>query len=350
MGSRWSFTTFCKELFAVAGLFLVVGFNFSANADALMLSIGVGRVDPAHYGTNVATLTGPEHDAIDARSFIANWPTNQPKKSFGLLLNEKATRTNVIGILDDVATRLNSNDLFVVYFSGHGGEIPDPHADATNGMDQTWCLFDGELLDKELYAEWAKFPAGVRIVLISDSCHSAGISKLAFDAADQIVNAINADVLDDAKFNVGGDVRSSIRAAENSRLEFQDTEHCNVKSLAPQDALLVYSKNRDFYRELLANLQFTNAPIQTKVLSISACGDNQFAADAGVFRNSIFTRALLSCWKGGAYKGSYVLFVKSVRTLASAMNSDQTVAARMIDTNDPAFWHQRPFTFLPPNP
>ena len=41
-----------------------------------------------------------------------------------------------------------------------------------DGFDETGCLYDGELIDDELYAALANFAAGVRIFVLSDSCHS----------------------------------------------------------------------------------------------------------------------------------------------------------------------------------
>ena len=42
----------------------------------------------------------------------------------------------------------------------------------TDGFDESWVTYSGFLLDDELYAAYAGFKEGVRILVVSDSCHS----------------------------------------------------------------------------------------------------------------------------------------------------------------------------------
>ena len=39
-------------------------------------------------------------------------------------------------------------------------------------VDETLCLFDGQVVDDELYALWAAFPADSRVLVVFDCCHS----------------------------------------------------------------------------------------------------------------------------------------------------------------------------------
>jgi metacaspase-1 len=43
--------------------------------------------------------------------------------------------------------------------------------------DETWCLYDGELIDDELYNELGGFAAGVRVLVLSDGCHSGSVVR-----------------------------------------------------------------------------------------------------------------------------------------------------------------------------
>jgi len=44
-------------------------------------------------------------------------------------------------------------------------------------MDETWVLYDRQLVDDELYKIWSKFKPGVRILVLSDSCHSGTVPR-----------------------------------------------------------------------------------------------------------------------------------------------------------------------------
>jgi hypothetical protein len=143
------------------------------------LVIGINRVDPNHYDGWDGALKVCEADA----NKIAAYLKKQKFGSVTKLLTKEATRPNVISALDNLAAKSNTGDLVVVYYSGHGGnEIPDFNKDEddpwSDRYDETWCLYDAQLVDDELYYQWKKFRKGVRIVVMSDSCFSGDIAKL----------------------------------------------------------------------------------------------------------------------------------------------------------------------------
>ena len=53
----------------------------------------------------------------------------------------------------------------------------DVTGEEADKRDETWCLFDSQLIDDELYFELAKFASGVRILVLSDSCHSGTVTR-----------------------------------------------------------------------------------------------------------------------------------------------------------------------------
>lgn len=143
------------------------------------LVIGINRVDPNHYDGWDGALKVCEADA----NKIATYLKKQKFGSITKLLTKEATRANVISALDTLAAISNAGDLVVIYYSGHGGnEIPDFNKDEddpwSDRHDETWCLYDAQLIDDELYYQWKKFKKGVRIVVMSDSCFSGDIAKL----------------------------------------------------------------------------------------------------------------------------------------------------------------------------
>jgi hypothetical protein len=93
------------------------------------------------------------------------------------LLDAQATSVNVLGALDSLAATTVAGDIAFISFSGHGGQIRDNTGDEDDGQDETWCLYDRQVLDEELYLKWSQFCAGVRIVVLSDSCHSGTVAR-----------------------------------------------------------------------------------------------------------------------------------------------------------------------------
>jgi hypothetical protein len=129
------------------------------------LAIGLNEVDDAHYGGWNGLLYGCEPDADVMRDIAASQGL-----STETLKTKQATREAVLDKLGELAGKLKSGDLLVVSYSGHGGYLPDQNGDESDGKDETWCLYNGEMLDDELYGAWMKFEPGVRILVFSDSC------------------------------------------------------------------------------------------------------------------------------------------------------------------------------------
>ena len=101
-------------------------------------------------------------------------------------LNEQATRNAVLQAIDDLARDSKPEDFVFIYFSGHGGQVYDSDHDEEDRLDETWVVYDGQLVDDEIRAKWPKFAKGVRLFIVGDSCHSASSIKAADeqDAAD----------------------------------------------------------------------------------------------------------------------------------------------------------------------
>lgn len=90
-----------------------------------------------------------------------------------VLKTAEATSLNVLQGLRSAAQAMKHGDIFVFYYSGHGGQQPDYSGDETvDGADETLMLYDRELIDDELDEIWKSFKPGVRIVMVSDSCNS----------------------------------------------------------------------------------------------------------------------------------------------------------------------------------
>src|SRR3972149_2990897 len=138
----------------------------------IALTTGLNAVSPAHYGGWSGELNACEADAEDMAEIAKS-------KGFDVktLLTKEATRTNVIDGINKAASTLTSGDIFMLSYSGHGGQLPDLNSDEDDAQDETWCLYDGELVDDEIYTLHGKFTQAVHSLVFSDSCHSGTVTK-----------------------------------------------------------------------------------------------------------------------------------------------------------------------------
>ncbi|HHH51590.1 MAG TPA: caspase family protein [Campylobacterales bacterium] len=124
--------------------------------------IRMNSINPEHYGTK-GELYICEKDADDMHNILMLNGFVSLK-----LTTKEATRDNVKNAILDSAKELKSGDIMVIYYSGHGGKVPNvssPYDIEYDNVDETWCLWDAQLLDDELRNLWASFDEGVRIVL-----------------------------------------------------------------------------------------------------------------------------------------------------------------------------------------
>ena len=264
----------------------------------ISLHIGLNYVDPKHYAGWNGELVAAEFDAEDMY-LIAK---SQEFQSTKLLRNE-ATRDAVISAIKRAATTLKPNDLFIITYSGHGGQLPDINGDEEDGLDETWCLFDGELVDDELSDLWSTFQSGTRIFVLSDSCHSGTMTR---------------------------EVR--IREEVKNKL--------GEKVMPSEIASSTYYHNKEFYDKILTNVKDVDSQnIKASVKLISGCQDNQSSYD-GPF-NGQFTGALKRIWNGGKFNGNYFQFYKQIISL---MPSNQTPKYYNIGAPNLTFDNQKPFS------
>jgi hypothetical protein len=227
------------------------------------------------------------------------------------LLTKAATRAKVAAELKSAAKSLKPGDIFMLSYSGHGGQLPDLNNDEPDAEDETWCLYDGELVDDELYGFLGRFAKGVRILVFSDSCHSGTVVKQAYYQGTMGLrgSAVTRDV--------------------------------KYRFMPPDAALRTYRANKTFYDQILKakRARKVEQDVKASVLLISGCQDNQLSQD-GDF-NGLFTGQLLKVWKNGAYRGKYKAFHKAI---VRRMPPDQTANYFWTGIHDAAFEAQKPFT------
>ena len=143
------------------------------------LHIGLNHVDPDHYQGWDGELQGCQNDARDLQAIAdgAGFDTTLPDDE------QASAEAGARPRSPRPPSALASGDVFLLTYSGHGSQVPDKNGDENeDGYDETWVLYDRQLVDDELYTLWSKFAPGVRIVVLSDSCHSGTAIRETFAA------------------------------------------------------------------------------------------------------------------------------------------------------------------------
>ena len=196
-----------------------------------------------------------------------------------------------------------------------------PHEE-NDKQDETWCLFDGQLIDDEVYLELSRFASGVRILVLSDSCHSGTVTRA-----------------------------QPVPPPPGTR----------SKMMPPDIARKTYAAHKDFYDELQRSVSKTTGKalpnpdamlslvtvdprvvklakkLKPAVVLISGCQDNQTSLDGD--RNGAFTEQLLKVWNSGAFKGTYVTFHAQIKAGLPASQTPNLFALGAAA----AFLKQQPF-------
>ena len=288
----------------------------TAAATGISLHLGLNAVDPKHYGGWTGDLTACEFDANDMTAVAGA----AGMKSI-TLLTKAATRAKVRGALRDAAKKLKAGDLFFLSYSGHGGQVPDVSGDEDDKKDETWCLYDGQLIDDELYLDLAAFQKGVRILVLSDSCHSGTVTR---EMPPPEVTAGRSKAMPDPV---------AMRTYANNRKFYDDLQReaakAAGKALDPDAALARIAVS--------ARLSAVARDFGPAVILISGCQDNQTSRDGA--HNGAFTERLLKVWNHGAYAGDYAKFHARI---VAGMPPDQTPNLFTLG-KAAAFLRQRPF-------
>ncbi|MET1044169.1 MAG: caspase family protein [Microbacteriaceae bacterium] len=334
----------------------------------LSLHIGLNNVDPGAYSFHVPVLAGCINDANDMQD-LARGQGFRVRQ----LLDAAATSTAVIDGIRSAASQLRAGDIFLLTYSGHGSQVPDVEED--DQRSETWVLWDRQLIDNELYALWGQFAPDVRVVVISDSCHSGTVTRslelmlaqLAEEPTrrtlDSAPGALTADVVSRMAVALADAMAPVLRGYGDDRIDAgRNVAASVVGAMLPQpevgrsvtatdqprllDAALA---TRDFLRRLdteyapaLSRAAASTAAPRCKVLLLSGCQDNQTSSDgrpdASGHQNGAFTRELRMKWTTSSDYADL-----HARIIAD-MPSTQSPNLFWATPRDAAFEGQHPFT------
>jgi hypothetical protein len=279
------------------------------------IHIGLNSVDPDAYGGWAGELNACEFDADDMRAIAEDAGFTSTT-----LLTQDGTSQAVLEALRRSAAELESGDTLLLTYSGHGGQIPDTNSDEADVQDETWVLFDRQVLDDELYAAYSNFAAGVRIAVFSDSCHSGTVTRVGPPVASG-TSGTATPIFQPAA--VGARSRAMPAALAQRDFLRRKSLYEGIQHAGPSE-----------------DADFKAAEAQASILLISGCQDNQLSLDGT--HNGLFTATLLTVWNGGQFRGGYPRLRNQI---TARMPQTQTPKLTITGTPDRSFIRDRPFTF-----
>jgi hypothetical protein len=130
------------------------------------------------YPGTGSDLAGCVNDAKD-------WAASLKKYGFTVdtMVDRKATGDAIRERIAALVTEAKRGDRVVIQYSGHGSFVPDVDGDEPDGTDECLCPHDirtrGPITDDEMFDLLSARQQGVRVFMISDSCHSGSVTKFA---------------------------------------------------------------------------------------------------------------------------------------------------------------------------
>jgi hypothetical protein len=272
----------------------------------------LNKVDPSHYDDWDGALAACEFDANDMNSLAQSRGFES-----SILLTEAATADAVTNAIKRVAEELDPGDFFFITYSGHGGQVPDRNnEEEPDRSDETWLLYDRQLVDDELYVLWGTFAQGVRIFLLSDSCHSGSVAKAIQDE---------------------GSVPNVVATAEAAAQQSP-----RYRALPRDKMIATYRAHAKLYDDIqnaVPGSESSQSDVGATVVLISGCQDDQISRDG--FTNGRFTEEFLKVWDNGAWKGGYRNFHEAIR---SGMPGDQQPNYMQVGAQSSGYEQQDPLT------
>jgi hypothetical protein len=357
--------TATRRLIGVLSVLLVVNAASFAGAQQAArgraLCIGLNEVDAQHYGSPLR-LKGCKNDATDLATILSGI------EGFSIVRTMFDNQATVLAVSNEIkaaAADLVGGDIFVLTIASHGAQLPDLNGDeaeldASDRLDETWLLYDRMWIDDERYNLWKEFKPGVRVLVISDTCHAGTtirnpfggsgsvfiVNGLALASGDfgssralqihegsAIINTMrNVKSLesDDSFFAAFREAKARSQTANvadsDDSVESRGLQRAvgvetraiaemsqSVRSIDRSDALAIYAARSNVYDPILKDSGLATSersPLAASIILLAACQDHQTAAD-GQF-NGAFTGMLKEVWNKG-FVGTYESFVDQIR-------------------------------------
>ncbi len=258
-----------RRIFSILiGVWIVCGAVSAANK---ALVIGIGEY-PAENGWN--RISGDKDVEYVIKTLEAN---GYAKSDIVTLVNAEATKKNIVSSFNNLIFTCRKGDNVYVHYSGHGQLVTDLNGDEQSGYDEAWVPYDaalayqpgvyeGEnhLLDDEiniiLHKLSKKIGAVGRLTVVSDACHSGGVT------CD--VNEYNPDIaVGDTTIYRGAN--SIFVMPQNGSEHFKTMQKPVSESWVAISACQYYQSNKECVKIRCGSLTYALYLLRDKLSSIS---------------------------------------------------------------------------------
>lgn len=232
-------------------------------------------------GSNVEPLTKSNQDAA---MFVDVFKTMFAIPNQNIRVYKDVYRNQFKAGMEWLQKMAQPQDFVVIYYSGHGAQIPDDNGDEQDGSDEAFVTFDVEgkaspsvrdLVRDDEYATWVNGLRTSQVLSVIDACHSGGMQR---GVGDVLMGAT-------PKFFIRGEIRPASGAPAARAL--------GVPKMTP------------------------------KGTTLAAAREDQSALEGS--KGSIFTLALIESLAGVKKAGTMVdVFTTTSRRVASVTESKQT--------------------------
>jgi hypothetical protein len=195
--------------------------------DKIALICSLTKVDKNAYNGWDGDCPGTD---VDAKVF-ANLCTDN-NIPYIKIENSQCTSQNIYELWVSAIRKLNPNGgLFIFYYSGHGGQVySNTEADK---LDETLCLWNGQLRDDDVWKLLNLVPKTCRIFMVTDCCNSGTNYQIPFmskksklSSRSQDPNMLHFGGCGDGESSygskVGGVFTRALRSTYNKNISYID--------------------------------------------------------------------------------------------------------------------------------
>lgn len=275
-------------------------FNKKPNNMKTSQSLHIGINDYSAYPIRINNLSGCIHDmkAMQKLAEGIGFETHT-------LADEQATKSNIQQSIIDLGNAMSDGGMLLVSFAGHGARIeeennPSLPKDESNDYDESWLCYDDFLLDDEIYNTLCEIKRNIRVVVLSDSCHSETTTRTT-------------------------------------------TPNENFRFISPYEVREILQKQGRTVNQLLQSSSRSATVPSVKVINLSVAESRELAKEMN--GQGLFTRETIQTYHEMKSKASfnYDLFIQEVRKRVNAINYFQNPNISFSHKKSTSYRNEPPF-------